>query len=57
MGNRDRGVVLVTGGRRVVNACGFARLVVRGLVDWKVTPRLKGDRWAIYRGCGRGYAP
>lgn len=52
MGNLDRGVY-VRGRRaiRVVDPCTFAYLDHRGRIDWKRTPRLRGDAFARRHGC------
>lgn len=53
MGNHQRGWVAVKGDRHrhVVNTCQFAALNFNHMIDWKRTPHLHGDRWAIKHGC------
>lgn len=58
-GNRKRGVMVayrtahgVAYKRLIVGPCGYRRLSTRHLVS-RVTPRLRGDWWAIHHGCGR----
>lgn len=45
-GNRQRGVVLTDGRRVVVGPGRFARLDRTGRIDWRATPRLRGDHTA-----------
>jgi hypothetical protein len=56
MGNLERGVVLRTPRgepkrRAILGPCGFAYYDHMGWIDWKRTPRLRGDRFARRHGC------
>lgn len=56
MGNLQRGVVLNTprGERKrraILDPCGFAYYDHMGWIDWKRTPRLRGDGFARRNGC------
>ena len=54
MGNRKRGIISVRSGRRViVGPCRFARMRMRGAIDWRRTPHIRGDLYAIRYGCGQ----
>jgi hypothetical protein len=57
MGNLDRGVVTRHGRHVVVDAARFCRLERAHRIDWRATPRLRGDFTARTRGCdGRLFA-
>jgi hypothetical protein len=57
MGNLDRGVTLKSGRRMVVDASRFCRLELAHKINWRASPRLKGDWIARTHGCdGRLFA-
>jgi hypothetical protein len=59
MGNLTRGIYLKHRVKRVVvEPCEFAYADYKARIDWKRTPRLRGDEFARRHGCDwRMYAP